>query len=184
MSQEPAAPAPNEPTPPAPPAEPIAAVATAPPPAKPGGGSRVGAIVVLVLIVFSLTWYFVSDRLTPHTSQARVQAFVVPVAAEVAGKVLKVHVKNNDEVQPGQAAVRHRPRAVRIALQRSRSDYESVRRSFNASGLTVEAAQGRTAGGERASSSTPSRTRNASSRSMPRIRERSRFAASRIRKPP
>src|ERR1700755_2952211 len=73
-----------------------------PPPPKPGKGSRRGAIVVLVLIVASLAWYFISDRLTPYTSQARVQAFVVPVAAEVAGRVLKVYVKNNDEVQAGQ----------------------------------------------------------------------------------
>jgi multidrug resistance efflux pump len=141
MTQESAAPAPNEPTPPAPPAAPIAAGATEQPPPKPGGGSRVGAIIVLVLIVFSLTWYFVSDRLTPHTSQARVQAFVVPVAAEVAGQVLKVHVKNNDEVRAGQALFDIDPEPYRITLQRSRSDYETVRRSFNASGSTVEAAQ-------------------------------------------
>ena len=144
MSQESAAPVPNEPTPSSPavaPAEPIAAVAPQQPPPKPGGGSRVGAIIVLVLIVFSLTWYFVSDRLTPHTSQARVQAFVVPVAAEVAGQVLKVHVKNNDEVQAGQPLFDIDPEPYRIALQRSRSDYETVRRSFNASGSTVEAAK-------------------------------------------
>ena len=144
MSQESAAPVPNEPTPSSPavaPAEPIAAVAPQQPPPKPGGGSRVGAIIVLVLIVFSLTWYFVSDRLTPHTSQARVQAFVVPVAAEVAGQVLKVHVKNNDEVQAGQALFDIDAEPYRITLQRSRSDYETVRRSFNASGSTVEAAK-------------------------------------------
>jgi multidrug resistance efflux pump len=144
MSQESAAPGPNEAAPPAPPAapaEPTAAVAPPQPPPKPGGGSRVGAIIVLVLIVFSLTWYFVADRLTPHTSQARVQAFVVPVAAEVAGQVLKVHVKNNDEVQAGQALFDIDPEPYRITLQRSRSDYETVRRSFNASGSTVEAAK-------------------------------------------
>ena len=143
MSQESAAPGPNEATPPAPPAAPAEPIAAAPPPPppKPGGGSRVGAIIVLVLIVFSLTWYFVSDRLTPHTSQARVQAFVVPVAAEVAGQVLKVHVKNNDEVQAGQALFDIDAEPYRITLQRSRSDYETVRRSFNASGSTVEAAK-------------------------------------------
>jgi multidrug efflux pump subunit AcrA (membrane-fusion protein) len=80
--------------------------------ARPGKGSRIGAIVVLLLIVASLAWYFASDRLTPYTSQARVQAFVVPVAAEVPGKVLKVHVKNNDEVQSGTASVRDRPEPV------------------------------------------------------------------------
>jgi multidrug resistance efflux pump len=142
MTQDSAAPpGPNEPTPPAALAEPTAATATPQPPPKPGGGSRVGAIIVLVLIVCSLTWYFVSDRLTPHTSQARVQAFVVPVAAEVAGQVLKVHVKNNDEVQAGQALFDIDPEPYRITLQRSRSDYETTRRSFNASASTVEAAK-------------------------------------------
>ena len=141
MTQESAAPGSNEPTPPAAPAEPVATVAPPQPPPKPAGGSRVAAIIVLLLIVFSLTWYFVSDRLTPHTSQARVQAFVVPVAAEVAGQVLKVHVKNNDEVKAGQALFDIDPEPYRITLQRSRSDYETVRRSFNASGSTVEAAQ-------------------------------------------
>ena len=69
---------------------------------KPGKGTRIGATIWLVLIFGSLLWYFAADRLTPYSSQARVQAFVVPVAAEVAGKVLAVHVKNNDDVQRGQ----------------------------------------------------------------------------------
>jgi multidrug resistance efflux pump len=112
-----------------------------PSPSKPGKGTRLGAIIVLILIVASLAWYFVSDRLTPYTSQARVQAFVVPVAAEVSGTVLKVHVKNNDEVQHGQPLFDIDPTQYRIALQRSRSDYESVRLSVNASTAAVEAAK-------------------------------------------
>jgi multidrug resistance efflux pump len=110
-------------------------------PAAPGKGSRLGAIVVLVLIVASLVWYFVSDRLTPYTSQARVQAFVVPVAAEVSGTVLKVYVRNNDEVRPGQRLFDIDPTPYRIAWQRSRADYESMRRSVNAARLAVQAAR-------------------------------------------
>jgi len=112
-----------------------------PPTTKPGKGSRVGAIIVLILIVASLAWYFISDRLTPYTSQARVQAFVVPVPAEVSGTVLKVHVKNNDEVQRGQPLFDIDPTQYKIALQRSRSDYEAVRLSVNASTASVEAAK-------------------------------------------
>jgi len=109
----------------------------------PGNGkaSRIGAIVVLVLIVASLAWYFVSDRLTPYTSQARVQAFVVPVAAEASGQVLRVLVRNNDSVQAGQRLFEIDASPYEIALRRSRSDYESVRRSVNASGASVDAAQ-------------------------------------------
>ena len=124
------APAPAEEPPPPPPK-----------PGKPGKGSRVGTMVVLVLIIASLAWYFAADRLTPYTSQARVQAFVVPVAAEVSGKVLKVHVKNDDYVQRGQPLFSIDPVPYRIALQRSRSDYESVRLSVNAATASVNAAQ-------------------------------------------
>ena len=63
--------------------------------------------------------YFAGDRITPYTSQARIQAFVVPVAAEVAGKVLKVHIRNNDEVQPGQPLFDIDPKPFEIALQTS-----------------------------------------------------------------
>ena len=111
------------------------------PPPAPGKGSKWGAIIVLILIVASLAWYFISDRLTPYTSQARVQAFVVPVAAQVAGTVVKVYVKNNDEVKPGQRLFDIDPTQYRIALQRSRSDYESVRQSVNASSASVKAAR-------------------------------------------
>ncbi|MBP9804893.1 MAG: HlyD family secretion protein [Candidatus Accumulibacter sp.] len=109
--------------------------------AQPGKATRAGATVVLALIASSLLWYFVADRLTPHTTQARVQTFVVPVAAEVAGKVLAVHVRNNDEVQPGQPLFDIDPGQYRIALERSRSDLESVRSSVGASAATVESAR-------------------------------------------
>jgi multidrug resistance efflux pump len=110
-------------------------------PPNPGKGTRIGATILLVLIFGSLLWYFAADRLTPYSSQARVQAFVVPVAAEVAGKVLAVHVRNNDDVERGQPLFEIDPTQYLIALQRSRADYESVRHSVNASVATVEAAR-------------------------------------------
>ena len=135
------APTGEKPPPPSKPDETPAPIREKSPPSASGKGSRLGAIIVLILIVASLAWYFVSDRLSPYTSQARVQAFVVPVAAEVLGTVLKVHVKNNDEVKPGQRLFDIDPTQYRIALERSRSDYESVRLSVNASTAAVEAAR-------------------------------------------
>lgn len=137
MSQESATPGQASP----PPQSQAAGPAPAPAAAEKGKGSRRGALVVVALIVASLAWYFVADRLTPYTSQARVQAFVVPVAGEVSGTVRKVYVKNNDDVQAGQPLFDIDPVQYRIAVQRSRSDYESVRRSVNASAAAVEAAR-------------------------------------------
>jgi multidrug resistance efflux pump len=118
-----------------------AAVDTDPATSKSGKGTRIGTVILLVLIFGSLLWYFAADRLTPYSSQARVQAFVVPVAAEVAGKVQAVHVKNNDDVERGQPLFEIDPTQYQIALQRSRADYESIRHSVNASIATVEAAR-------------------------------------------
>jgi multidrug resistance efflux pump len=122
---------------------PATPAAPAVPPSAPeaGRGTRVGAGVIAALIAGSLILYFVGDRLTPYTSQARLQAFVVPVAAEVSGKVQKVYIKNNDEVQPGQPLFDIDPDQYEIALQRARSDYESVRHSVNASAAGVDAAR-------------------------------------------
>ena len=106
-----------------------------------GRGTRIGAGVIAALIIVSLVLYFVGDRLTPYTSQARVQAFVVPVAAEVSGKVTEVHIRNDDIVEPGQPLFDIDPEQYEIALQRARSDYESVRRSVNAATAGVEAAR-------------------------------------------
>ena len=135
MSQDPAIPPDATSTSPTVPAPSKAAAAPA------GRGARVGALVIAVLIVASLVLYFVGGRLTPSTSQARVQAFVVPVAAEVAGKVLAVHIRNNDEVQPGQPLFDLDPQPYRIALARSRADLESVRSSVKGSVAAVESAR-------------------------------------------
>ena len=106
-----------------------------------GKGTRIGAIVVAVLILLSLILYFVGDRLTPYSSQARIQAFVVPVAGEVGGKILKVHIHNNDVVTPGQLLFEIDPAPYEITLQRSRSDYDSLRGSISASVAGVDAAR-------------------------------------------
>ena len=106
-----------------------------------GRGTRRGAAILAALIAASLVLYLVGDRLTPSTSQARLQAFVVPVAAEVAGKVTAVHIRNNDVVQPGQLLFDIDTQPYRIALERARADLESVRSSVQASAAAVEAAR-------------------------------------------
>jgi multidrug resistance efflux pump len=116
-------------------------VAAASPPETVGHGTRTAAKIIATLIVLSLVLYLVGDRLTPYTSQARVQAFVVPVAAEVSGKVQKVQIRNDDDVQPGQPLFEVDPEQYEIALTRARSDYESMRRSVNASAAGVDAAR-------------------------------------------
>jgi multidrug resistance efflux pump len=123
------------------PADTESAIESAPAQGGAGRGTRIGGAILAVLILLSLTLYFVGDRLTPYSSQARIQAFVVPVAGEVGGKILKVHIHNDDVVTPGQLLFEIDPKPYVIALQRAKADYESLRGSTNASVAGVEAAR-------------------------------------------
>ncbi|NOV27533.1 HlyD family secretion protein [Cupriavidus necator] len=127
------------PQPPAAPPVPPAPAPGAPPPAADASGK--GVRWVLLLIMISLAWYLLADRLTPYTQQARVQAFVVPVAAEVSGRVIKVQVRNNQDVAAGTVLFEVDPQHYRIAVDRARADLESTRRQIGAGTAGIESAQ-------------------------------------------
>lgn len=100
-----------------------------------------GGLIVGGLILVSLIWYLMADRLTPYTSQARVQGYVVGVAPKVAGLVSQVWVGNNAEVEAGQALFEIDPSHYRIALEKARSELGNARSQVEAGGASVEAAR-------------------------------------------
>ncbi|HAT1648102.1 TPA: HlyD family secretion protein [Raoultella planticola] len=108
---------------------------------SPGQASRRTAIGLVVLIVLLICFYFVTDRVTPYTSQARVQAFVIPVAAEVTGQIKKVYVRDNQHVAMGEPLFELDPEPYDIALARARSDYATVLSAVKANGESVVAAK-------------------------------------------
>ncbi|MBN3865113.1 HlyD family secretion protein [Pseudomonas frederiksbergensis] len=96
---------------------------------------------VMLLIVLSLAWYLSADRFTPYTQQARVGAFVIPVAAEVAGRVTRVNVRNNQDVKAGDLLFEVDQQPYQIAADRARADLESTRRQIGASTAGIASAQ-------------------------------------------
>lgn len=100
-----------------------------------------GTLGLLLLIGFSLVWYLFADRYSPYSSQARVQAFVVPVAPEVAGRIQRVLVKNNQQVVAGQPLFELDDSQYRIALAKAHSDYDTELNSVNAASAGVANAE-------------------------------------------
>ncbi|VVN29121.1 HlyD family secretion protein [Pseudomonas fluorescens] len=103
--------------------------------------SKKGIKWVLLVILLSLAWYLLADRFTPYTQQARVGAFVIPVASEVAGRVTRVNVRNNQDVKAGELLFEVDPQPYQIAVDRARADLESTRRQIGASTAGIAAAQ-------------------------------------------
>lgn len=110
-------------------------------PAPAADPARKGIKWVLLLILISLAWYLLADRFTPYTQQARVRAFVIPVAAEVAGRVIRVNVRNNQDVRAGDILFEVDPQPYQIAVDRARADLESTRRQIGASTAGIASAQ-------------------------------------------
>ena len=113
----------------------------APAPAASPDPAKKGIRWVLLLIVLSLAWYLLADRYTPYTQQARVGAFVIPVAAEVAGRVIRVNVRNNQDVKAGDVLFELDPQPLQIAVDRAKADLESTRRQVGASTAGIASAQ-------------------------------------------
>ncbi|MCU1752774.1 HlyD family secretion protein [Pseudomonas sp. 6D_7.1_Bac1] len=111
------------------------------PAAKEDDAAGKGIKWVAMLIVLSLAWYLMADRFTPYTQQARVQAFVIPVAAEVSGRVSRVLVRNNLDVKAGDLLFEVNPQQYQIAVDRARADLETTRRQIGASTAGIDSAQ-------------------------------------------
>ena len=122
-------------------AQPAPPAPAPPPPKPPADPVNKGVRWVVGLIVLSLLWYLLADRFTPYTQQARVQAFVVPVATEVAGRVTKVLVRDNQMVEAGEVLFEVDPGQYQIAVERARADLESTRRQIAASTAGIDSAQ-------------------------------------------
>ena len=95
--------------------------------------------VIVVLFLYSI----IADRMTPYTSQAVVQAFVVRVAPEVSGRVLEVGVTDNQKVKAGELLFRIDPEPYQIALQQAEAKVASVGQTIGANTAGVTSAQER-----------------------------------------
>jgi multidrug resistance efflux pump len=63
--------------------------------------ARVWVLCILLMIAALVAYYVLSDRYTPFTTDAYVQAYVIQVAARVEGQVVRVHVLENQAIRQG-----------------------------------------------------------------------------------
>jgi multidrug resistance efflux pump len=90
--------------------------------------------------VFLLAWYMAADRYTPFTTQARVNAFVVPIAPKVAGEILSVDVHTNQVVRKGDLLARIDPVVYELAVASADAQLALTQQSLKVSSSTVDAA--------------------------------------------
>jgi multidrug resistance efflux pump len=100
-------------------------------------------LITLGVIVAIFLYSIIADRMTPYTSQAIVQAYVVRVAPEVAGRVIELGVTDNQRVKAGELLFRIDPEPYQIALKQAEAKVDSVGQTLGASTAAVTSAQER-----------------------------------------
>jgi multidrug resistance efflux pump len=80
--------------------------------------ARAWVLFVLLVIAALVAYYVLSDRYTPFTTDAYVQAYVIQVAPRVEGQVVHVYVQENQAVNKGELLfeIERRPFEYRVAL--------------------------------------------------------------------
>jgi multidrug resistance efflux pump len=102
---------------------------------------RRAALIVVAVTILLFALSIVMERLTPSSSQAVVQAYVVRMAPEVAGRVIGVDVADNARVDAGQVLFRIDPRPFEIAVAEAQAQVEQIGQTLGASTAAVDSAQ-------------------------------------------
>ncbi len=97
--------------------------------------------MVLYVVMFLFIWYIVADRIAPWTDQARVQAYVVPIVAQVSGRVIEIKVTKDQLVQPGETLFKIDPADYELAVENAESALELAGQEIGAGTATVTTAQ-------------------------------------------
>lgn len=122
--------------------EPVEPPRPADPPAKrPANPLRRWVLIVVGLCLAIFAYSLIADRLTPYTPQGVVQAYIVGVAPEVAGRVTEVNVTDNQKIAAGQVLFQVDPEPYRIAVEKAEADVAAAGQSIGADTAGVSAAQ-------------------------------------------
>lgn len=101
------------------------------------------ALIVVGCFVLLFAISVLMERRTPSSSQARVQAYVVQMAAEVAGRVSDVPVIDNAKVRQGDVLFRIDPFPFQIAVNEAEAKLQRIGQSVGAGVSGIDAAQAR-----------------------------------------
>ncbi|MEO0821498.1 MAG: HlyD family secretion protein [Pseudomonadota bacterium] len=98
-------------------------------------------LIAIAVAAAVFVYYVIADRTTPFSSDARVQAFVVRIAPEVAGQVRSVAVSDNAIVEQGELLFSIDPTPFEIAVDQAQARLDLVGQTIGASTAAVDAAQ-------------------------------------------
>jgi multidrug resistance efflux pump len=99
--------------------------------------------IMLAIIAVIFTWYLVADRLTPYTTTARLQAFVIPIVPDVAGYIQEIPVGIYELAERGEILLQIEPRRFEMAVRSAEAALAVAGQDVGAGTAGVAAASAR-----------------------------------------
>ena len=109
---------------------------SAPPAAEAKPAHRIAKVTLGVLLAL-FVYHLFADRVTPYTSQATIDTFLVQIAPEVSGPVVKVAVSDNRKVKKGELLFQIDPKPFQIALRAAEANLALAVQSADSSAADV-----------------------------------------------
>jgi multidrug resistance efflux pump len=97
------------------------------------------ALILTAALLF--IWHVAADRVAPWADEARVQAWVIPIAPKVSGTVTRVNVSPDQRVKAGELLAVIDPEEYEIAVQRAEAALELAGQDLNVGVAAVNMAQ-------------------------------------------
>lgn len=99
--------------------------------------------IVLIFCACFFIWYMVADRHTPYTSQARLNALVVPISPKVSGYLKEVNVRLHSHVNYGDTLFVIDQKPFKLAVQAAEANVDKALQMMGYQGAAVKSAAGR-----------------------------------------
>lgn len=96
---------------------------------------------VLITSAAIFIYHVASDRVTPYTSQANIEAFIAQIAPRVTGQVIEVGARDNESVRKGQVLYRIDPEPFLIAVQAAEANLALAAQGVSVSTAEVRSTQ-------------------------------------------
>ncbi len=92
-------------------------------------------IAIVLLAVVALTWWYYGGR--ESTDDAQVDGHITQISAQVGGRVVRVHVIDNQAVKAGTVLAEIDPREYQAAVDRAAAELASARATAEAAQINV-----------------------------------------------
>jgi multidrug resistance efflux pump len=99
------------------------------------------SLALILLAVLLFLWSVWSDRVAPWTDEARVQAWIIPIASRVSGRVIEIAVRPDQRVKAGELLALIDPVPFEIVVNRAEAALEIAGQAIGADLAVVSVAQ-------------------------------------------